>query len=431
MARYHLVRIDGRIEGPFSSAQIQELCRSGLCHADEHIFDAEAGNPESTKQVSEIPQLQGLLPGGASTNASGTPLSAADVARTVRPAVVQIRTPTGTGTGFSIDPHGTILTNLHVVSNSTKCEVHFENGSIVPGRVVFRSNRADLAVIASPMPSPNFICLSRCRGDSPVLGDKAVALGFPQDHGFNVTEGLISATSVKIPERVAPEYSSHHWVRISAQINGGNSGGPILDSQGRLIGMATWSTVRDSGGARVEGMNYGLPHDVICSELREFRRRVRSRELHIPTAEELVRDSHRPDPLEELDLAISIVCSEFGFRVIDKQPIPGSAHGFTKARLASALGDILEIFVDTFGFGEDGPPYLTMYCPIGELPAEGPRADFEGLLKLNLTFPHWNLMLHERSLKLRCSRQLDLVDAVEIRGIVEDLTIILNRLVKD
>jgi len=175
-------------------------------------------------------------------------------------------------------------------------------------------------------------------------------------------------------------------------------------------------------------MNYGLPHDIICEELREFRRRVHADELKLPSPEDLVREGHRPDMFDELDLALRLVCKEFDFRIVEKRPFGDHPRGFAKAILASKPGDILELYVDGFR-NERGPLYLTMYCPLSDLPESLPTdSAARELLSANGGIPHWNFMLRERSVSLRYSRQLDLIDAREVYNVVEDLTIILNNL---
>lgn len=421
MRRYHLVRIDGRTEGPFTTPQLQSMCREGKCHADESIFDADSGSPSAARRIEKIEQLAALIPSQADASGAPSGLNAAELTRKYRPAVVQIRTPTSTGTGFAIDPHGIVLTNLHVVEDSTKCELHFDDGRQTPARVVYRSDRADLAVVAAATPTPHFICLSGARGDRATVGDRAVALGYPLGEGFSVTEGLLSAVSVKISE--PGDYARHHWVRTSAQINGGNSGGPIIDSSGRLVAMATCGR-----NGPIQGMNYGLPHDIICEELREFRRRVHADELKLPSPEDLVREGHRPDMFDELDLALRLVCKQFDFRIVEKRPLGDHPRGFQKAILASKPGDILHLYVDCF-LNEGGPLYLTMYCPLGDLPESLPTdSAARELLSANRRIPHWNFMLQERSVSLRYSRQLDLIDAREIFNVVEDLDICLSRI---
>lgn len=341
--------------------------------------------------------------------------------------MVQIRTPTGSGTGFAVDEAGLILTNRHVVDDSSTCTVHFGNGAISPGTVLFRSDQADLAVVCVALPTPDFICLAERRGDLAAVGDSVVALGFPQDHGFNVTQGIVSALGVRFSPDEYREPSRHEWVRTSVEINGGNSGGPVVDLLGNLVGVATWSQVYDGRGAPVIGMNYCIPHAVVCRELREFRRLERTGKIRIPHPDEIQRNSQQPDAFEELDLAVSLICSRYRMRIVKKVPIPNHGRGFHRVELASSVGDVINILVDSFVF-KDGPLYLTMYCEVGTIAdttLRDPRA-LADLLRLNMRLPHWNLALREDRLVLRLSRELHLINAAEIMNAAEDLTVILH-----
>lgn len=422
-----LHRLDGRIEGPMPGDRLLQLCQEGRVHPDEGITrDSPSG---AVKCLSTVEKLQPALEAGSAAWSARGFQTIPSLVEELRTAVVQIRTTTGSGSGFAIDAHGTILTNRHVVEDSSHCTVHFDSGVIAPGEVVHLSPRADLAVVRCALPTPRHFCLSERRGDRVSVGDDVLALGFPQDAGLNVTTGIISATDVRVSPKDSAEHSGHEWLRTSALINGGNSGGPVLDLRGRVAGMATWSQVFDNRGVPVTGMNYCMPHRVICAELREFRRLVSEGAIEMPTPEDLVRGANRPNPLAELDFAVGLICSRFPFRVIEKAPFEGQSRGFAHVVLASKPGDMLEIYVDSLGVN-DGPLYVTMYCQVGELPEGALRSAnvLEGLLRLNQGLPHWNLALADGVLRLRFSRHLELMDAVELLNAVKDLTKILNYL---
>lgn len=424
---YMLHRLDGRIDGPLSASELLNMCREGLAHGDESI--SSHGQSGSAKPLSSVTKVQAALEEGLRVRGARQVATIPAVVADLKPSVVQIRTPTGTGSGFAIDSNGTIVTNRHVVEDSGHCMVHFGSGAVAPALVVHRSSKADLAVVRSALVTPNFLCLSTRRGDDVAAGERVLALGFPQDAGFNVTDGMVSAVGVRFTSRELPSYSLHDWIRTSAVINGGNSGGPLIDLLGRVIGMATWGQVRDNAGNPVSGMNYCTPHAVICQELREFRRLVADRKIELPTSDQLLREAHRPDPFAELDLAFALACDRFGLRMVKKVPFPGMNRGFSQAVLASAIGDVVHVFVDSFSF-ENGPPYVTVYCDIGEFPSDGLKdpGALLALLQENERLPHWNFMLREDgALRLRFSRQLQLLDAVEIGNAIEDLVLILDR----
>lgn len=153
------------------------------------------------------------------------------------PAVVQILTPTGTGSGFIFDPAGYILTNNHVVEGARRVRVLLDDGRDVPGRVLGVDPGNDVAVVAieaGPAPLPT---LPLGDSDSVQPGEPAIAIGFPLDEGKSVTAGIISGTG-RVSERVN-DWTLSGLIQTDAAINPGNSGGPLLNAAGQVIGINT------------------------------------------------------------------------------------------------------------------------------------------------------------------------------------------------
>lgn len=425
MPKYFLHRLDGRIVGPVPGDHLVRLCAEGRAFADESIASDE--QPALTRLLSSVAKLGDSLAAGRGLRKSRSAKTVPEVVEEMRAAVVQIRTPTGSGSGFAIDADGTIVTNRHVVEDSTTCTVAFDTGAISPGVVLFRSPRADFAVVRAALPTPSHVCLAERRGDEAAVGEDVIALGFPQDAGFNVTLGITSAIQVRVSPKDSADHSRHEWVRTSAEINGGNSGGPLVNRHCDVVGMACWGIVSDGRGVPVSGMNYCIPHAILCREVREYRRDVAEGRLRVPSPEEIVRGAHQPDAWDELELAVSLMCSRHRMRVLKQ--VPGPGRGLRRVSLVTEDGDQVEIFVDSFCF-KDGPPYLTMYCKIGEV-SPAMRRDPDALatiLALNSKLPHWNLALQDDRLVLRFSRELQLLDAVEILNALTDLHFILESL---
>jgi S1-C subfamily serine protease len=425
MAGYFLHRLDGRMAGPFPGDHLLRLCSEGRAFADESI--ASESQPGQIRPLSAIAKLGDALSAGTAARSSRSAKTVPVVAGELKRSVVQIRTPTGSGSGFAVDPDGTIVTNRHVVDDSSTCTVSFDTGAISPGVVLFRSPNADFAVVRVALPTPEFMCLSERRGDHVAVGEQVIALGFPQDAGFNVTVGIVSALRVRVSPKDSEEHSRHEWVRTSAEINGGNSGGPLVDLHGNLVGMACWGIVADGRGMPVAGMNYCIPHAILCREARQYRRAVSEGSIRVPEADEILRGSHQPDAWDELDLAVSLMCSRYRMRVAKQVPVPGMNRGFHHASLVSSAGDRVDVYVDSFVF-QNGPPYVTIYCPVGELPTEVLRdaKALQGILEQNARLPHWNFALKDGRLVLRYQRELSLLDAVEVLNAVQDLIIVLK-----
>lgn len=155
------------------------------------------------------------------------------VAREATPAVVSVVVPGyGSGSGVVISTDGVIITNRHVVANAANVEIGFADGRRVVGRVLGRDPSLDIAVVRVPLRDLPAAPL----GDSDKLevGQTAIAIGNPIGLDRSVTTGIVSAVN-----RSPRGFELGGLIQTDAAINEGNSGGPLLDSQGRVIGINT------------------------------------------------------------------------------------------------------------------------------------------------------------------------------------------------
>lgn len=181
---------------------------------------------------------------------SGAPVSWAAIAHQVSPAVVTIinqqapqqglfgTTPgaTAEGTGFVVDKRGDIVTNNHVVDQEQSLQVVFSDGRKTSAHVVSTDPLSDLAVIKVDVPVSTTLIF----GDSSKLqpGEPVMAIGSALGEFHNtVTAGVVSALNRTITE--PNNVTLHNMVQTDAAINQGNSGGPLLDEQGRVVGVNT------------------------------------------------------------------------------------------------------------------------------------------------------------------------------------------------
>jgi putative serine protease PepD len=182
---------------------------------------------------------------------------AADVAAAVGPAVVQIETGSGLGSGFVYDESGLILTAFHVIEGSDTVQVRLADGARVTGEVLGEDPSTDVAVVridADAVPA----VATLATGVDPEVGQLAVAIGSPFGLDQTVTAGIVSAVgrSAETPGGVIPA------IQTDAPINTGNSGGALADRQGRVIG------INDSivtGGAQSTGnlgVGFAIPIDI-------------------------------------------------------------------------------------------------------------------------------------------------------------------------
>jgi serine protease Do len=137
------------------------------------------------------------------------------------------------GSGFVFDASGLIATNYHVVENAYEISVTFFDGSVLPGKVLHASRLADIAIVQVQADHP----LTKVEwGDSTKLqiGDQVFAVGNALDIGESVTAGIVSGL-----DRNVQDSPYDHYIQTDAAINHGNSGGPLFNMQGHVVGVNT------------------------------------------------------------------------------------------------------------------------------------------------------------------------------------------------
>jgi len=160
-------------------------------------------------------------------------------------STVVIKTDVGIGSGFIIDPAGYIATNYHVVEDATAGFVSTSDGVIHRVKIVGYNKLADIAVLKI---DGSFDAILFADSDSVKTGQKVIAVGSPNGFDFTVTEGIVSATHRKDPN------TSNIYIQIDAALNPGNSGGPLVDGTGKVVGMNTLKVMGQEGiGFALEG----------------------------------------------------------------------------------------------------------------------------------------------------------------------------------
>jgi len=182
--------------------------------------------------------------------ATGTVLpSLADLVERVSPAVVSLTDRRGVGSGFLIDSSGYVVTNSHVVGESTEMELRVADGTKFTARLIGRDEATDIALMK--VDAPRAFPSVRLADDRKVrVGDWVLAVGNPFGLGGTVTAGIVSARGRD--EVGKGQYTD--YFQLDAAINPGNSGGPTFDMSGRVIGMNTL------GGS---GIGFAIPASTI------------------------------------------------------------------------------------------------------------------------------------------------------------------------
>jgi hypothetical protein len=181
--------------------------------------------------------------GGAPPRARTGPLDAAAIARRAVPAVVSIEADAERlGSGFFISADGRLVTNAHVVAGARRLRVILADGRVVDQVDLIDFDREhDVAILAIPgQDLPTLPLAARL----PAVGTQVLAIGSPLGLDRTVSDGLISAVRTT---------SAGQMLQISAPISRGSSGGPVLDSRGRVVGVST------SGLEVGQNVNFAVP----------------------------------------------------------------------------------------------------------------------------------------------------------------------------
>lgn len=209
-----------------------------------------------------------------SGSTAGDNLDVSAVAGKVLPSVVEVNTRTGLGSGVIVSEDGRILTNNHVVSDAgqTGISITLNDGRELDAQVIATDPEHDLAVLqaegADDLPAAELAD----SGDVHV-GDQVLAVGSPGGLQGTVTSGVVSAVNRKVSEeseprspfrRSADEPQNYRAIQTDAALNEGNSGGPLFNSDGQVIGINFLIYSPSSSG------NVGLGFAIPSNDARTF-----------------------------------------------------------------------------------------------------------------------------------------------------------------
>jgi serine protease Do len=280
-------------------------------------------DPQEPSFVDIIPEAKGAVVSINVTGTSGRMFGRGEVP--------------GSGSGFIFDmdeDYVFIATNNHVVENTTNIYVSLDDNERILATIVGYDRGSDVAVIATlraEMEEKNIPFTVGRLGDSDTLrmGDSVIAIGNAMGEGQTVTRGIISALSLRIDIPEGRGRLTLDVLQTDAAVNRGNSGGPLVNQHGEVIGIVTAKLI----GADIEGMGYALPindvrpllEDIAQTgsvrrtwlgiepeEVSEFLRTL----FNLPSTGVLVRNIFADSPAEEAGLQRSDLIIGFGDRNI-------------------------------------------------------------------------------------------------------------------
>jgi S1-C subfamily serine protease len=221
----------------------------------------------------------------------------------VNPFGPTVQTEEALGSGFVIDKAGDIVTNDHVVAGAKTVRVSFSNNESYKASVVGADPTTDLAVLRVNANARALTPLQLGDSDRVQVGDEVVAIGNPFGLSRTVTAGIVSALQRQI---LSPnQYTIDHVIQTDAAINHGNSGGPLIDLNGQVIGVNAQIDTGNSGQSGNVGIGFAIPSNTVQTVVGQILRTghaqhpflgiepetitpVLSRILHLPLASGLI-----------------------------------------------------------------------------------------------------------------------------------------------
>jgi serine protease Do len=230
--------------------------------------DAAAARTASTPKTVSVPDARPaaeLKPGFYSANGRAMPeRTVRDLVNQIGEAVVQVRTPSGLGSGFIINQDGYLVTNFHVIEGETQISVavyHQRDGQLEPRvykqvRIVAINKFEDMALLKiDDKDAPKFKYVFLGSSDNLAVGESVFAIGSPLGLERTVTEGILSTKT--------REFEGELYLQTTAQINPGNSGGPLFNMAGEVVGITNMKITFGEGlgfAIPIEGVKFFLDH---------------------------------------------------------------------------------------------------------------------------------------------------------------------------
>ncbi|MDQ2983694.1 MAG: trypsin-like peptidase domain-containing protein [Actinomycetota bacterium] len=259
------------------------LAGAGLLGAGLALAGAAGlGVFEGTTTVREIAAAPSSgVPAAFQADRTGKPLTIREIFHRTSPGVVQVTSTTvvttqpdpfgfgypqrqaqeALGSGFVIDTAGHVVTNYHVVANARSIEVSFSNSENMKARLVGSDPSTDIAVLKVPLRSRALRPLPLGDSDKVQVGDAVLAIGNPLGYDRSATAGIVSGVQRAI---TAPnQFEIDHVIQTDAPINHGNSGGPLINSRGQVIGVNAQIATGNSGSTGNIGIGFAIPINTV------------------------------------------------------------------------------------------------------------------------------------------------------------------------
>jgi len=170
----------------------------------------------------------------------------------------------GSGFVYNFTGEAVVVTNNHVISDTINITVTFSNGNAYPAEVLGSDPYAELAVLSVDAPQDEYVPLEIASSSNLQVGDPVMVVGTPYGLAGSMSTGFVSALGRTLTAETTGGYVIANVIQTTAPLNPGNSGGPVLNYQGQVVGIAT-AIVEDS-----QGLGFAIPSNTILREISDL-----------------------------------------------------------------------------------------------------------------------------------------------------------------
>jgi putative serine protease PepD len=244
-----LLLLTGAGDGTTTTTTVTEATTAAAAQRS----DASAGLDARTLYANANPGVVDITSRGISSSGDGA-----------SPFGGPSQSATATGTGFVVDGKGHIVTAAHVVAGASSISVRFQDGTTRTAKVLGTDEATDVAVLSVDPSGLSLHPLALGSSASLSIGDDVAAIGDPFTYDRSLSTGVVSGLDRTIS---APNgFTVAHAIQTDAALNPGNSGGPVLDASGRVIGIV--DQIATNGSSQTSsGVGFAVPIDLVRSEL--------------------------------------------------------------------------------------------------------------------------------------------------------------------
>ncbi len=228
-----------------SPPHIEGMCKNQAYVIDGLAYRLDPSSVQTTPTAFQRPSLTPPIP---------PPTTLADAIALVSPSVVRVETDTGSGSGVIVDPNGRILTAAHVIDQAKTITVVLSDDRSVVAEIRGRDDEADVALLSVSLGALRAATIGSSQNLR--VGEEVAAKGSPLGLDRTVTRGIVSAL------RLLPDGTK--LIQTDAAINTGNSGGPVVNMRGEVVGISSFKIVKN----QAQGLGFAVAVDTALARLR-------------------------------------------------------------------------------------------------------------------------------------------------------------------